>query len=298
MPIEYLISGKTPFTIINPMKNILEEIIDDETDKLKKAELIFNWMQKNITYATTKKQGKEYCYRPAHEVFLSKSGICFDQAILYTVLARHAGINSAIADIYINENNKKSNHACSCIEIKGDLYFVDTAKNKFDIQHKGYHLWDDKKAIENYFKWNHSYNNEGKTDKKQERFRAIFPRNRIKQIKIPEFSFQNEQKYDKEESDKTEEDNKTEEDEKIRERKEANKAKEINETKESDKIEGMNTNKREQNFYHQDPATKYYHQNHSIRNILLTSVILCAVGTGIYFTISNLAENYRPFLSW
>lgn len=299
MPIEYLISGKTPFTIINPMKNVLEEIIDDETGKLKKAELIFNWMQENIAYAISKKQSRQYCYCSAHEVFLSKSGICFDQAILYTVLARHAGINSAIADIYINENNKKLNHACSCIEIKGDLYFVDTAQDKFDIQHKGYNLWDDKKVIEYYFKWNHSYRKEGEVDKKQEKFRVILPRNRIKQIKIPKFSFQNEQRYDKKGSDKTEEEDKT------RERKETNKAKEMNETKErdktedSDKTEEINkTNKTEQNFHHQNPATKYYPQNHSIRNFILTSAIISAIGIASYFAISNLAENYRPFLSW
>ena len=158
MPIEYKIFGKTPFTVTNEMRRFAKNYTPVHMEDIVKAKRIFEWMRENIEYDhSVKLRNSEYRYKPAHEVYSTKMAICLDQAFLYTTLVREAGIESKIVFINVDERENEVCHACSSIEIDGDILLVDPAQNKFDAMHRDYKIFSDEEAIRAYFGYRHTY---------------------------------------------------------------------------------------------------------------------------------------------
>lgn len=156
MPIEQKIFGKTPFTITNEMKRKARDIASKNYCEIDKAEAIFDWMCDNIEYDYSVQEGN-YIYKTAHHVYYTKKGVCLDQSYLYTTLAREVGLKAGIASVMIDEKGESVCHACSSLNIEGDLYLVDIAYKKFDIEHQSYERFTDKGTIGHYLDLSHSY---------------------------------------------------------------------------------------------------------------------------------------------
>ena len=119
----------------------LERIVVKETKHLptpqEKAKQLFDWMQEHIVYDQEKLERKK-CektgLRDSLEVFYDKKGLCGEQAYLYIVLSRLAGLDSWY--VVVDEtHNGKSNHACAAVDLDRIVY-VDPAFHTFGICHK------------------------------------------------------------------------------------------------------------------------------------------------------------------
>jgi len=133
----------------------LEQIVIKETKHLptpqEKARQLFDWMQEHIVYDQEKLERKKYeetGLRNSLEVFYDKKGLCGEQAYLYIVLSRLAGLDSWY--VRVDEtHNGKSNHACAAVDL-GSTVFVDPAFHTFDISHKKIRHWNDFEVYQAY----------------------------------------------------------------------------------------------------------------------------------------------------
>jgi len=133
----------------------LERIVVKETKHLptpqEKAKQLFDWMQEHIVYDQEKLEQKKYektGLRDSLEVFYDKKGLCGEQAYLYIVLSRIAGLDSWY--VRVDEtNNGRSNHACAAVDLGGTV-FVDPAFHTFDISHKKIRHLNDFEVYQGY----------------------------------------------------------------------------------------------------------------------------------------------------
>lgn len=126
------------------------------------AKNIFDWMQENITYNNYAKGiirslFLNYDYKSAHQVFRSCEGICLDQAYLYCVLARYAGVSSNVVDVKRDYTEKKVWHSCCYVNTGNERLLVDTAYSRFDIKHKDYIIMSDEDVRKEYYSIRHCY---------------------------------------------------------------------------------------------------------------------------------------------
>jgi hypothetical protein len=125
----------------NPeIKNTAESLVRNETDPVKKAELIYNFVIKNMSYDYNRAKSENYQFLYASEILKRRSGVCSDYAILYIALLRAAGIPSRLAagiPVYtiIHEYEKEISMGHAWVEIKFPAYgwvpFDITPENKF-----------------------------------------------------------------------------------------------------------------------------------------------------------------------
>jgi len=82
----------------NPrIRNTAESLIRNEVDTVRKAEIIYNFVIRNMHYDYKRAETKNYQFLYASEILDRKAGVCSDYAILYTALLRAAGIPSRLA---------------------------------------------------------------------------------------------------------------------------------------------------------------------------------------------------------
>jgi len=108
-------------------------------------------MQEHIVYDQEKLERKKHertGLRDSLEVFYDKKGLCGEQAYLYIVLSRLAGLDSWY--VRVDEtHNGKGNHACAAVDL-GSTVFVDPAFHTFDISHKKIRHWNDFEVYQEY----------------------------------------------------------------------------------------------------------------------------------------------------
>ena len=133
----------------------LERIVVKETKHLptpqEKAKQLFDWMQEHIVYDQEKLEQKKHeapGLRNSLEVFYDKKGLCGEQAYLYIVLSRLAGLDSWYVQVD-ETHNGKSNHACAAVDL-GSTVFVDPAFHTFDINHKKIRQLNDFEVYQEY----------------------------------------------------------------------------------------------------------------------------------------------------
>lgn len=156
------IYGKAPLTYTSRIKDKVDSLTFNCCDEPSKAEAIFDWMQANIQYEDYKKGiiakiFADYSYKSAHQVFDSRKGICLDQAYLYTVMARQAGLEAKMIEVTCNYKGEKIWHGCSSVWACGRRILVDTAYCKFDIRHKECKVMEDNEVFAEYARIKHLY---------------------------------------------------------------------------------------------------------------------------------------------
>ncbi len=82
----------------NPeIKNTTEELIKNETKPLKIAEILYNFVIRELHYDFPRAEDRNYEFLYASEILERCKGVCADYAILYTALLRSAGIPSRLS---------------------------------------------------------------------------------------------------------------------------------------------------------------------------------------------------------
>ncbi len=107
------------------IRKLAMQIVGDETDQLKKARRIMEWVYNNL-------QKKPTVSIPnAIEVLEMGYGDCNEHATLYTALARAAGIPTDIVVGLIYQDGRYFYHAWSASYIKGEWVWIDPVFGEF-----------------------------------------------------------------------------------------------------------------------------------------------------------------------
>lgn len=128
----------------------IKKIIVETRSEHRKAKAIFDWMQKNVRYDHTKKDGT---YKTAHEVFIDGYGVCGEMAFLYITMARCAGLKSNYVSVRRDCNGKIVHHACAIVYPDNREIFVDPAYHTFGIRHRAYTILNDMQMLTNFLDW-------------------------------------------------------------------------------------------------------------------------------------------------
>ena len=143
-------SISVPFKIDARMIAVADEMakIDDE---VKRAKAIFDWVEKNIEYDYS--DNVYHSYRDSVEVEKDGVGVCGEQAYLYTVMARRAGLMSGYVSVDVDAFGKDVDHACSWVMADGKRILVDPAYKRFGLKHQKYRYLTDSQATFNFNAW-------------------------------------------------------------------------------------------------------------------------------------------------
>ncbi len=99
------------------------KLVGNETRPLKIAEIIYNYIIRNMYYDYDRAENREYEFMSASEILEKGSGVCSDYSILYTAMLRSAGIPARLAagiPVYtiLYETNKEIDVGHAWVEIK------------------------------------------------------------------------------------------------------------------------------------------------------------------------------------
>ncbi len=133
-----------PFQVSTKMINIAWKTVRRKREAKSKAKVLFDWMQKNIKYGTSRRRG--IGYRDSIETKVDHEGVCGEQAFLYIALARIVGLTSNYVTVDKDFRGRSVKHACASVLINGKLVLVDPAYHTFDISHKKYKVLKDEYA--------------------------------------------------------------------------------------------------------------------------------------------------------
>ncbi|MCK5211970.1 transglutaminase domain-containing protein [Candidatus Parcubacteria bacterium] len=143
-----------PFQITPQIAQKTDEICKQAQGETGIINALFNWFTKNIDYDKLKqaniKKGKKTSYQHSEETFARQLGVCGEMAILFIVMARHAGIKANYASISVDCDGKKVRHACASVLISGQLQLIDPAYKSKNAQHRQCEIFSDSRAIEHF----------------------------------------------------------------------------------------------------------------------------------------------------
>jgi len=149
------LNTRLPFMTNTQIKSIAEGCVTGKTNLEDRAHAIFDWLENNIIYGK-EKRGRGG-YRMAHEVLKTGEGVCGEEAYLYIVMARHAGIKANYMSIKTDCYGKKVDHACARLFTPRE-FSSDVAYHMFDVKkqsgkdHRGKVLTDEE-AIDLFKQW-------------------------------------------------------------------------------------------------------------------------------------------------
>ncbi len=79
------------------ISNQTQKLIGNETRPLKIAEVLYDYIIRNLHYDYERAENREYEFMSASEIMEKGSGVCSDYSILYTAMLRSAGIPARLA---------------------------------------------------------------------------------------------------------------------------------------------------------------------------------------------------------
>ena len=143
-----------PFQITPEIAKKTDEICEEAQGEAEIIEALFSWFMGNIDYDKLKqeriKKRKKTSYQHAEETFTRQLGVCGEMAILFIVMARHAGVKANYASVSIDCDGKKVHHACASALISGQLQLIDPAYKSKNAQHRRCEIFSDSRAIEHF----------------------------------------------------------------------------------------------------------------------------------------------------
>jgi hypothetical protein len=105
------------------IRRATESLTANETDPVKEAEIIYNFVTGTLSYDYERAREEDYQFFYASEILKRRTGVCSDYAILFTALLRASGIPSRLVagipvytTLYEKENEINMGHAW--VEIK------------------------------------------------------------------------------------------------------------------------------------------------------------------------------------
>jgi len=142
----------------------LEHIVREQTGYLynpeEKAKKLYYWMLSNIAYDQDKmqkiKQGIPVGCKNSLETFYDRKGVCAEQAYLYIILSRLAGLEAFYVHVDETENGKR-NHACAAVKLDDKFVYVDPSYYTFDIHHRRVGILSDLEVISKFREYNGRY---------------------------------------------------------------------------------------------------------------------------------------------
>jgi transglutaminase-like putative cysteine protease len=143
-------SLQNPLIINSALVQIIQKHVKPYNGVEDKSRAIFDWMQQNIEYGTSKRRNG---YKNSEETLNDKQGICGEMAFLYISMARCCSIKSAYASVTIDSAGKKVYHGCAAVNLMPGIILVDPAYHTFDIKHKSYQIITDKEVLSRFNEW-------------------------------------------------------------------------------------------------------------------------------------------------
>lgn len=138
-------SLEIPFNISPDALKVADSVGKSKVPDEEKAREIFQWIDENITYGKSKRNG--IGYRNSNEVYETKEGVCGEVAYLYVTMARLAGIESNWVHVMTDNKGEKVKHACASVKLGENQILVDPAYHTYDIHHQEYEIMNDEEAI-------------------------------------------------------------------------------------------------------------------------------------------------------
>lgn len=146
-------SIENPFIITSGLVKIIRKRVENCRSKQEKARAIFDWIQENIEYGTSKRRNG---YKNSKEVINDHEGVCGEMAFLYTTMARCCDLRSAYVSVRVDNRGEKVHHACSIVDV-GDSnpieILVDPAYHTYDIHHRKFKVLSDAEILAKYNSW-------------------------------------------------------------------------------------------------------------------------------------------------
>ena len=141
-----------PLSSSQDMKSKAAKVAGDGS-LLEKAKRLFDWLPPTGGAGT---EGTNA--RTAQELFadwpnITRSARCHDYAILYTALARAAGLEAYYASVSRDYRGDPVYHACSAVILNGKTILVDPRYDWFGIPHQKVELWDDLHTMAAHLSW-------------------------------------------------------------------------------------------------------------------------------------------------
>lgn len=105
------------------ISNKVQNLIGNETRPLKIAEILYNYIIRNMYYDYDRAENREYEFMSASEILEKGSGVCSDYSILYTAMLRCAGVPARLAagipvHTILYEKSKELDVGHAWVEIK------------------------------------------------------------------------------------------------------------------------------------------------------------------------------------
>jgi len=121
-----------------------------------RARRILYWFKENFSST----RGGDY--QSASQSFVSKKGLCVNSAILYTTMAKIAGLNSFVALVTKKGNGRPMSHMCSGVYLDSRLVLVDPSLKVFDPVYREFRVFDDATARSVYYGYILKFNERNK----------------------------------------------------------------------------------------------------------------------------------------
>lgn len=139
-----------PFQINREAVREVSSFVNLKGNEYERAKSVYLFMKsRGITYDCLNSRK-----RNADEVWKAKKGDCFEQSLLYVVLARSVGLKSSYYQVLYDYEAEKVGHACAGVKTGNSTVMADLAYNKFDIEHYRVSRRDDMEVTKLY----HTYN--------------------------------------------------------------------------------------------------------------------------------------------
>ncbi len=103
-------------------------------------------------------------YQSASRTFVSREGICVDAAVLYTTMAKIAGLESYVALVTKKDNGRPISHMCSVIYLDNKLVLVDPQWKVFDPFFVEFRVFEDSTARDAYYNYMIKFNERNKRE--------------------------------------------------------------------------------------------------------------------------------------
>ncbi len=146
---------KKPYDANPAMVDFVWDIVGSSCNDFR-ARRILDWFEDNFINV------KDCDYQSAGESFVSRRGLCVNSALLYTTMAKIAGIKANVALVTKRSNGRPMSHMCSAVYLDDKLVLVDPYFRVFDPVYGEFRIFNDKTARMAYYEYLLKFNERNK----------------------------------------------------------------------------------------------------------------------------------------
>ncbi len=146
---------RKPYDATPAMVDTVWEMVGSSCSDFRARRLLY-WFKENY-YSAGKGD-----YQSAGRTFISKTGLCVDSAVLYTTMAKIAGLESYVALVTKKGNGRPFSHMCSLVYLDNKIVLVDPQFKVFDPFYVEFRVFDDSTARAAYYNYMIKFNERNK----------------------------------------------------------------------------------------------------------------------------------------